>query len=152
MSCKLIFILVFVSFVQGAFSQKPDLSIYRKQEVKLSFETNCHKKEKIKRENKNAVTFSFFQDISDTVSIYVNDVKVAENYLFHDSTLVSTDYTGFSFARVYDSSINRILLFYHQSSSFIEFDLDKKYPLYSIHFYAPSRFYISGRRCMMVIK
>lgn len=152
MSCKLIFILVFVCLTQTTLSQLPDLSLYKKQEVKVGFEKDCRGWKKIKRENKNAVTFSFFQDISDTVSIYVNDVKVAENYLFHDSTLVSTDYTGFSFARVYDSSYNRIRLFYHQSSSFIEFDLDKKYPLYSIHFYAPSRFYISGRRCMMVIK
>jgi hypothetical protein len=152
MSFKLILFIVVFSFSQAALSQEPRFSAYKKQDVLLSFEKNCHGRKKIKRENKNAVTFTFFQDISDTVSIYVNEVKVAENYLFHDSTLVSTNYTGFYFERVYDSSYNRIRLFYHQSSSFIEFDLDRKYPLYSIHFYAPSRFYVLGRKCLMVIR
>jgi hypothetical protein len=136
----------------ATFSQQSEFSKYVKQPIELTFEKNCHGRAKIKRTNTNSVTLMFFQNKSDSISIYVNGNKVTENYLKHDSDLVSTDYTGFDFSKQYLEKKNVIIIIYRRSSSYIEFELDKKFSLYSIHFYDPGKCYVSGRKCQLNIK
>lgn len=151
------FIICAFFWLTNSFGQKLDKNTfvkegYSSQIINLNFEKNCKEKATIKRKNKNVVTFMFFQVKGDTVAVYVNEKKVMERYITHDSDLVSTNYTGIDFSYEYSNKENKIIIVYQQQKSFIEFALDKNFPLYGIYFLDDKKFYVTGRKCQMVIK
>jgi hypothetical protein len=151
------FIICTFFLLTNSFGQKLDKDIFVKegfsrQIINLNFEKNCKGKATIKRKNKNVVTFMFFQVKSDTIAIYLNGKKVLEKYITHDSDLVSTNYTGVDFTYEYPNKENKIIIVYQHQKSFIEFTLDKHFPLYGIYFLDDKKFYVTGRKCQMIIK
>lgn len=106
----------------------------------------------IKRKNKSLVTFMFFQTTSDTVEIYINEKKVMERYIIHDSDLISTNYTGVDFTYEYPRNENKITILYRKQKSYIEFSLNKNFPFYGIYFLEDKKIYVSGRKYQMTIK
>jgi hypothetical protein len=106
---------------------------------------------KIKRKNKDIISLYFFQDFSDTVIVYINNEEVMRRYVYHDSDLVSTKFTGETFSYLYSLKSNIITIAYKASKRYVEFVLDKRYPLYAIHAYEKNCF-VSGRKYQMIIK
>jgi hypothetical protein len=125
---------------------------YRAVPFTLNMETNCKGGKAIRRVNKQAVSFAFFQDRSDSVSIYVNGQLVFSRYIVRDSNLVSTDFTGITWARQFPDKTNTVRIAWHRHQCYLEFQLNKKFPLYAIYFLQDDKFYVSGRKCVMVIK
>ena len=149
------FLAIFVTsytFAQSSDNARFSKDLYNKQSLNLNFETDCSGRITIDRDSKNIVTFMFFQSKSDTVVVYLNDNKVFEKYIVHDSNLVSTDYTNVDLTKEYLANINNIVIVYKNAKSYFEFLLDKNYPVYGIYFLGDKYFYVSGRKCQMIIK
>jgi hypothetical protein len=154
---KILIIITALFSSVSTYGQSPDFTgvipdSLRGMPYNLDFEKNCRGSKRIHRSDKTQVIFSFFQDISDTVSVYVNDKLVFNRFVFHDSDLVSTDYTGVSFTGFYKNKGNKIRITYAVHKNYIEFPLNRKYPLYAIYFLQKNRFYVSGRKCIMIKK
>jgi len=147
-----VLIVLLILFQQLTTAQEMDISTFNKISSNESFETNCKGRKKIKRVNKNIVSLSFFQDFSDSIVIYVDHKEVARKYLEHDSTLVSTDYTGYSFSYEYVEKKTAVTIVYLNEKVYSEFKLNKNFPLYSLHFYRTRFYTVSARKCLMVLK
>ena len=147
-----ILIVSLIFFQQLVTAQAMDLSTFKKLSPDENFERKCKGSKKIKRVNKNIVTLSFFQDFSDSIVIYFDHKEVARKYLEHDSTLVSTDYTGYSFSNEFRKERTLVGIVYLNEKKYCEFNLNKKFPLYSLHYYIRHGYTVSGRKCLMVLK
>jgi hypothetical protein len=112
-----------------------------KCQPKISFEKRKYLTglKKIKRKEKDRVSIYFFQNFSDTVMVSVNNVEKMRKYIIHDSELVSTNFTGEYFAYKYELERNTVGITYKNRKMYLEFFLDKKYPLYMV--------YVDGDKC-----
>ena len=147
-----ILIVSLILFQQCALAQHIDLSTFKKLPPNQNFGRNCKGSKKIKRVNKDIVTLSFFQDFSDSIIIYVDQKEVVKKYLEHDSTLVSTDYTGYSFSSEFKKRKTIVTIAYLNEKKYCEFKLNKSFPLYSLHFYIAHGYTVAGRKCVMILK
>jgi hypothetical protein len=139
-----------VSFIT-MYCQTPDLPGVEKYKTQISFENHRKGRKKIKRKDTNVVSIGFFQSFSDTVEVYANNVMLMHKYVYHDSDLVSTDYTGIDFTAGYRDDIkNVITIVYRNKGRYIQFYLDKRYPYYTIHAYRDDCS-ICGRKYVMKI-
>ena len=124
---------------------------FKKMPYVLNFEKNCRGRKAIQRADKNNVTFAFFQDISDSVSIFINDELSFSKYIIYDSNIVSSKFTGVSYTYNFSKSVNIVRIVYNSQKFYFELSLKKKYPLYTIYF-SRNTMFVSGRKCIMVIK
>ena len=149
---RIFYLFLYIFSSNLVYSQRDNATKLIQVLPNLNFEKDCIDREEIKRKYKNQVTVMFFQDISDTVSLFINGKLAFHKFIFHDSDLVSTKYTGINFSHQYKAKNNLVKVKYYNSNRFIEFKLDKSYPLYSIQYYTLDSFTVSARKCSMVLK
>lgn len=133
-------------------TQLPELNEFQKCKAAIFNEKKATKKMRIERPDKNKVSIMFFQDFSDTVSVYFDSTLLFQKYLLHDTLLVSTDYTGESLSHLFTKKNNSILILYHTQKKYLQFNLERRFPLYSVHHYLNKFCAISGRKSRIVIK
>lgn len=131
---------------------QPPRAAYRIQPVTPSFEKRCKGSQRIRNKKTQAVSITFFQDFSDTVSIRVNGRELFRKWIQHDSELVSTNHTGVFFSHVFPEETNAVSIVYIRSGIQLDFPLNRKYPLYAIYNYGNGQYYVSARKCIMIIK
>ena len=105
-------------------------------------------KKKVKKSDRNGrVSVAFFQNFSDTVTLFLNNVALYRNYIFHDTTLVSSNFTD-SIASISLSGLNTdtITITYKNLNKFLKFPVSDKYVLYTIHSYMNGNCFVSARR------
>lgn len=152
-ACNRPFLIVsLILFVQIVTAQEINLSTFKKLSPDENFERRCKGRKKIKRINKNNVTLSFFQDFSDSIIIYVDHKEAVRKFLEHDSMLVSTDFTGYMFSNEYTKRKTTITIVYLNEKSYTRFELNRNFPLYSLHFYRNKFYAVAARKCIMEIK
>lgn len=144
--------LFILSIVSNASAQDTRYSKFKPLPAKLNFENNCNGAPEIKNSKKDQVAILFFQDFSDSVMIQANQKNITTRYIAYDDNLFSTGFTGLNFTQVYPDSLNTVRLNFLKEGSFIEFKLDKTYPFYSVHFYKPRTYYVTGHKCMLSLK
>ena len=149
---KAISLICSLLFFSYCYAQNIDLSHIKKLPAKLNFENNCNGSPELKNTKKDQVAILFFQDFTDSVIIQVNQKTIASRFVRHDDNLLSTDFTGLNFTQNYPDSLNTIRLIYVKEASYIEFNLDKSYPFYSIHFNKPRTYFVTGHKCMLSLK
>jgi hypothetical protein len=74
-----------------------------------------------------------------------------ERYIFYDSNIVSSRYTGEHFSYEYNSDSNNVVVVFENKKKWIQFFLDKTYPYYAIYT-DDEACIISGRKYQMKIK
>lgn len=105
-------------------------------------------KKKVKKSDRNGrVSVAFFQNFSDTVTLFLNNIALYRNYIFHDTTLVSSNFTD-SIASISLSGQNTdtITIAYKNLNKFLKFPVSDKYVLYTIHSYMNGNSFVSARR------
>jgi len=146
--CFLLF--MFILNKQDCTAQKligpPTLSAMVKDSLILDFVYDCPENLKIKREN-NKVEFMLFEEFDDTLSLYINNKHYGNWILFtKNNPFTSTGFSGFSFNLVLKRKKNDIIFELVGKKRYIEFELDKKYPLYTVQRYN-GIWYVNGRIC-----
>ena len=121
---------------------------------------NCLKevykdKKKIRKSDRNGkISLGFFQNFSDTVAIFLNNTQLYRSYIFHDSTLVSSNFTD-SIVAVSLSRRNAdtLTIYYKDLNKLLTFPVSDKYAWYTIHSYKNGNCFVSARsHRMMTIK
>jgi len=150
---KIIVLLIILNgFASKIFSQNPYLQGVTECNAKINYEKHSSKRQPIRRVEQHTVTFQFFQDFSDSVQFFVNGNLIMDKLILHDSTLVSTDYTGTSISYNLSCKKNRILIKYKYQNIFLTVEPKRKYLLYTIHVYRNSNCLVAGRKYELEIK
>ena len=144
--------IIMNGFVSIVLSQNLSLTGITQCPLKINYERKSKDKALINRIDKNKITFLFFQDFSDSVTFFVNGNLVMEKYVNHDSTLISTEYTGVSVAYNFCCKKNDILIKYKSQNFFLRFTVRKKWPLYTIHAYRNLNCTVAGRKHQIEMK
>lgn len=108
-------------------------------------------KDKVDRTNKNLVVLSFFNFFQDTISVYVENKLVFKKAISKDTTVVSTDYTGFSYAVSLPFAKSNLSIISNNERVMVNTKIKRKYPVYLISLYN-GVWYISPRKCFPSLK
>jgi len=126
-------------------------NLMAKDSLKLDFDSDCPDKRKLKVE-KNVVEFMLFEEFDDTLSMYVNNKQVKDWAIYtKNNPFTSTGFSGISFKLSLKNKNNLIRFQLAEKHKYVEFDIDKHYPLYTIQLYQ-NIWYVNGRRCSMELK
>lgn len=105
------------------------------------------KKKSLFRKKNDKVTLAFFQDFSDSVRILLNDSVFYLGYIIHDSTIKSSNFTGFTFTiKALKKKYYKLTIEYLVSKKYLTFQLKTRYPLYTIHSNQSGKCLVSARR------
>ena len=91
------YLLFLMAFANIAASQTLKIDTIRVVEVKASKFKRGNCQEKLKRKSPDLVMLSFFNFYQDSISVFVDNNMVFKKYVSKDTTLVSTDYSNFSY-------------------------------------------------------
>lgn len=148
-------IICFAIFISG-YSQALNLKGLEKLPVKEYTEEKDKKGDTIQRENKNIVILQFQQDFEDSVLVYKHNLLILYRYIKYDSASEREGvinykfsdnfyffYSGYANIGVGGSprSVNYggkgnipITIIYKEQKKYIQFKLNRKFPLYVISF------------------
>ncbi len=146
-------IILFNLFYVGGSCQSLNLNGLEKLPAKEYFDKKVEKRNGIKRTDKKKVTIMFLQDFSDTILVYKDSVLLMNKYVWHDSTIVSTDYTGENLTHQYSSGKSLITIIYKNQKKYLQFRMKREFPLYAIYVLLQNGLYaISARKNKMIIE
>lgn len=103
------------------------------------------------RASENLVLLSFFNFLQDTISLYIENRLVFKAAVSKDTSIVSTDYTGFSFAVSLPHAKTDIYIMSNKERVLVKARLKRKYPVYLIQLYN-NVWYINPRKCFPALK
>lgn len=106
----------------------------------------------IKRQSHNSIVFSFFEEFNDTVVLFVNNKKQGQWFIdAKDNPLESSGYSGIDYSLHLKKEKNIVIIKLLSQKKYIEFVVDKEYPLYSIQRYG-NTWYVNARKYVMILK
>jgi hypothetical protein len=148
-----ILIFSFGTFIYySSFSQISNFNNFDSCIPKISYQKKGNRSTKIKRTDKNQVAIGFFQDFSDTVKVYNGDSLIFNDFIRYDTSKVSTKYTGICFLYNFVSENSQLTVTYFYQKKYLRFNLNKNYPLYTIHVYRRNKCWVTGRKSSIIIK
>lgn len=106
----------------------------------------------VKRENCNTVYFSFFEEFDDTLVLVINNKVIKQWPIYNKNN--STSSSGFSeiiHGVILKKRKSKVLIKLLNKKKYIEFIVDKKFPLFSIQRYN-NVWYVNARKYMMNLK
>lgn len=105
------------------------------------------KKKSKKSDRCGRVSIAFFQNFSDTITLYLNNIAIYRSYIFHDSSVVSSNFTdSITSIRLSNQIQDSITIVYENQNKYLKFPVNEKYILYTIHSYSNGNCYVSARR------
>lgn len=149
--------LIFISLIQWSFiseAQNIKDKVFEKEELKFYKENTDTLKALmlIKRENYNSIVFSFFEEFNDTVVLFVNNKKQGQWFInTKDNPVESSGHSGIDYSLLLKKKKNTVVIKLLSQKKYVEFIVDKEYPLYSIQRYG-NTWYINGRKYKMILK
>ena len=157
LSIKTSQLIFFISLMHSSFllqAQSTKEKDFDKEELKFYKENTDTSKAfmLIKRQNNNSILFSFFEEFNDTVVLFVNKKKQGQWFInAKDNPGESSGYSGIDYCLHLKKEKNIVIIKLLSQKKYIEFIVDKEYPLYSIQRYG-NTWYINARKYVMILK
>ncbi len=127
---------------------------FEKEKLVFFKEKSSAEKEKyrIERNDRGLVVFSFFEEFNDTLVLFLNGEKQGQ-WVIHkmNNPAQSSGYSGISYSTVLKKRKNIVVLKLLQNKKYVEFKINKRYPLYSLQRYG-SIWYVNARKYAMILK
>jgi hypothetical protein len=150
-------LIFFISLMQLSFISPAQSTMekdFQKEKLKFYRENTDTSKAfmLIKRQNNDSIVFSFFEEFNDTVVLFVNKKKQVQLVIdAKDNPVESSGYSGIDYSLHLKKEKNIVIIKLLSQKKYIEFIVDKKYPLYSIQRYG-NTWYVNARKYMMILK
>lgn len=149
--------VIFTILAQGSLNAKAQNPIdreFEREEVRIYMEKTDTSKisSLIKRSNCNAIVFSFFEQFNDTVVLFINNKKHGQWYIdAKNNPVESSGYSGIDYSLILKKKKNKVLIKLLNQRKYVEFEVTKKYPLYTVQRYG-NIWYINVRKYTMILK
>jgi hypothetical protein len=106
----------------------------------------------IKRNNRRSITFVFFEEFNDTLVVCLNNKEIGKWILQEQNNPIqSSGYSGINVNFLLKGRKNHVTMRLMRQKKYIEFKIDKNYPVYSIQRY-DNVWYVNARKYRMDLK
>lgn len=144
---RCLFLVYFFTTIVGlAFAQEP-VDSFRVKTVEVGkYRKDYTCKGKSGQYGRDSVILSFFNFFEDSISLYVENKFVFKEFVTRDTSINSTDYTGFSYRVILPSKRNILSIVSSNERVVVNVKIKRKYPFYLISVYN-GVWYITPRKC-----